>query len=414
YTFVPAGPTIDASGVVTASTGSYTLTASANGCTSASVSVTVNAQPATPATPVISNITHPVCTVSASPNGSFVISNYSASTTYSFIPTTGTVVSGPTATGLVTVTAGSYTVTSTSNGCTSAPVVVVINPLECADIVTVKTDNQTSYVPGQPVTYIITVTNNGPTAATNVNVVDNAPTGTTFTSWSSSNGSGTGNINDTIATLAVGQTVTYTVNVDVPATLLGNLVNTVTVTTTTPDPVPGCTTCTDIDTPNTTLAENDINNTFMNIPVSGSVLTNDSDPQGHTQTVTASTTTTPQGTLVLNANGTYTFTPATGFTGTFVHTYTVCDNGTPQACDTATLTIEVMPNPNNPSTPNDVVANDDTATTPAGQPVTINILSNDFDPNGDTLGTPTIVTPPTNGTFNPVTGVYTPNPGFVG
>ncbi|WP_329805790.1 beta strand repeat-containing protein, partial [Flavobacterium facile] len=124
YTFVPAGPTIDASGVVTASTGSYTLTASANGCTSASVSVTVNAQPATPATPTIGSVTQPTCSVA---NGTFVITNYSSANTYSITSPTGTVVSGPTATGLVTVTAGSYTVTSTSNGCTSAPVNVTIN-----------------------------------------------------------------------------------------------------------------------------------------------------------------------------------------------------------------------------------------------------------------------------------------------
>ena len=415
YTFTPAGPTVGAGGVITGMTAgtTYRVTASnaANCASPISAQFSVQAMLPTPAVPTVSAVTQPSCSVV---NGSFTITNYLASNTYSITSPTGSVISGPTASGLITASAGTYTITASANGCTSAPVVVVVEPQKCADIVTVKTNNQTMYVAGKPITYTITVKNNGPTAATNVNVVDNAPAGTMFTSWTSSNGTGTGNINDVIANLAVGQTVTYTVNVDVPASMLGNLVNTVTVTSDTPDPEPTCTTCTDTDTPNTTFAENDINNTFVNKPVSGNVLTNDYDPQGHTQTVTPSTTTTPQGTLVLNANGTYTFTPATGFEGTFVHTYTVCDNATPQACDTATLTIEVMPSPNVPGTPNDVVANNDTATTPAGQPVIIDILANDFDPNGDTLGTPTVVTPPTNGTFNPVTGVYTPAPGFVG
>lgn len=63
----------------------------------------------------------------------------------------------------------------------------------------------------------------------------------------------------------------------------------------------------------------------------------------------------------MNSDGTYTFTPEDDWTGTFVYTYTVCDNGTPVACDTATLTIEVLPYP--VPTENTVTANDDTATT---------------------------------------------------
>src|SRR3546814_19474590 len=55
-----------------------------------------------------------------------------------------------------------------------------------ADIVTVKVTSdagQTEYTPGESVDYTITVTNNGPSDAQDVNIQDTAPTGTTITSW---------------------------------------------------------------------------------------------------------------------------------------------------------------------------------------------------------------------------------------
>jgi len=93
---------------------------------------------------------------------------------------------------------------------------------------------------------------------------------------------------------------------------------------------------------NTTSAADDYATTSINTPVSGNVKTNDSDPEGNTQTVTTQTiTATGKGTLVLNADGTFTFTPVTGFTGPVSFVYTTCDNGVPQACANATLYITV-------------------------------------------------------------------------
>ena len=94
---------------------------------------------------------------------------------------------------------------------------------------------------------------------------------------------------------------------------------------------------------NTTSANEDYVNAKGNAPVSGNVLANDTDPEGNTQTVAPQNITNSQGTLVLNANGTYTFTAAAGYSGSVQFTYTVCDNGTPSACDTATLHILVLP-----------------------------------------------------------------------
>lgn len=95
---------------------------------------------------------------------------------------------------------------------------------------------------------------------------------------------------------------------------------------------------------NTTSAADDYATTPINTAVSGNVKTNDTDAEGHTQTVVAQTTTVSgKGTLVLNSNGTYTFTPVAGFTGPVSFAYTTCDNGTPQACASATLYILVSP-----------------------------------------------------------------------
>jgi VCBS repeat-containing protein len=94
---------------------------------------------------------------------------------------------------------------------------------------------------------------------------------------------------------------------------------------------------------NTTSANEDYVNAKGNTPVSGNVLTNDTDPEGNTQTVATQNITNSQGTFVLNANGTYTFTAAAGYSGSVQYTYTVCDNGTPSACDTATIHILVLP-----------------------------------------------------------------------
>ncbi len=117
YDIVPsAGVTISATGLVTAPAGTYTLTASANGCISAaSASVTINAQPETPAVPVVlGNVTQPTCAVAT---GSFVISNFDLNNTYDIVPSAGVTIS---ATGLVTAPAGTYTLTASANGCISA------------------------------------------------------------------------------------------------------------------------------------------------------------------------------------------------------------------------------------------------------------------------------------------------------
>ncbi|MEZ4778799.1 MAG: Ig-like domain-containing protein [Flavobacteriaceae bacterium] len=167
---------------------------------------------------------------------------------------------------------------------------------------------------------------------------------------------------------------------------------------------------------NTTDAVNDINDTLVNVPVSGNVLTNDEDAEGDTQTVTTTGTfaTAQGGSVTLNADGSYTYTPPAGFVGTDSFDYSIVDNGNPQAVDTATVTIEVRN-----GVGNSTIANNDIAGTEVNTPVNGNVLVNDIDLEGDNQVVTTVGTFPTtqggsitinaDGSF-----IYNPPAGFTG
>src|SRR5204863_1203653 len=107
----------------------------------------------------------------------------------------------------------------------------------------------------------------------------------------------------------------------------------------------------------------------------------------------------------LNLNGTVTYTPNTGFTGTDTFTYKASD-GTNQS-NLATVTIKVNRAP---------VATNDNANTTRDTAVTISVLLNDTDPDEDPLMV-TGLTQPTLGTVvlnANGTLTYTPPAGFTG
>jgi hypothetical protein len=157
-----------------------------------------------------------------------------------------------------------------------------------------------------------------------------------------------------------------------------------------------------IKAPNTVVATNDENSTWVNTPVNGGVMPNDFDPEGDAKlftgfveggtTVTSGSITVSgvdasgapvanAGTLTITVDGTYTFTPAANFTGVVTVPYTIADDQTNAAFDTAYLKITVS---TNPAYGNSVIANNDENTS-YGAPVGGNVLTNDRDPNSNTF-----------------------------
>src|SRR5262249_47584990 len=131
-------------------------------------------------------------------------------------------------------------------------------PAPIADLSVTKTDNSATYTPGGTTTYIIVVTNNGPSDVIGGTLVDNFPAAIISDTWvatvtgngSAILGSRTGNINVT-GNLPAGGSVTFTVVATIDPNATGNLVNTVTVSPPagTPSPHPTITISTDTDTP---------------------------------------------------------------------------------------------------------------------------------------------------------------------
>jgi uncharacterized repeat protein (TIGR01451 family)/gliding motility-associated-like protein len=149
-----------------------------------------------------------------------------------------------TTTGVVSVApntpAGTYTLVyqicmkaNPAGRCDLATVTVYVRE---ANLSITKTDSPDPVLAGQNLTYTITVMNNGPTEASNVEVTDNLPSGLTFISATPSNGSWSGN-KWTIGTLANTSIATLTIVAKVAGSFSGNIINTATVSSTTYDPV---------------------------------------------------------------------------------------------------------------------------------------------------------------------------------
>jgi Big-like domain-containing protein len=153
------------------------------------------------------------------------------------------------------------------------------------------------------------------------------------------------------------------------------------------------------------VAADDSATTPKNTPVTIDVLGNDTDADGDALSV-ANLTTPAHGNVHLNADGTVTYTPNAGFLGTDTFTYTAND-GTHDS-NVATVSVEVRNTP--------PVGTDDSASTFKNTPVTINVLANDTDADGDaisvsSLGLPAHGTAALNADG---TVTYSPNAGFSG
>jgi len=157
--------------------------------------------------------------------------------------------------------------------------------------------------------------------------------------------------------------------------------------------------------PSPPVAHDDSATTSKNTPVTIDVLANDDDADGDTLSVT-NLTAAAHGAALLNPDGTITYTPNPGFLGTDTFTYTAND-GTADS-NVATVTVQVINTP--------PVSVNDSASTFKNIPVTIAVLANDTDADGDGLSV-TNLSGAAHGTAHlnaDGTITYTPNPGFSG
>ncbi len=125
------------------------------------------------------------------------------------------------------------------------------------------------------------------------------------------------------------------------------------------------------------LAYDDNTQTTVGVGVVINAKGNDVDPDGNGTLGNPSKLSDPtHGTVSSNPDGTFTYTPASGFVGTDSFTYQICDTGVPSKCDTATVTINVIPTIAGNDPP---VAVDDANTTVRNVAVSGTVASNDSD-----------------------------------
>jgi gliding motility-associated-like protein len=155
--------------------------------------------------------------------------------------------------------------------------------------------------------------------------------------------------------------------------------------------------------------------TDEDLPLNILVLANDFDSDGNLDSSSVSIIVPPlNGSVTVDPiTGIVTYVPNLDYYGQDYFVYEVCDFGLPILCDTAGVFVTVLPINDAP------VAVSDFVSTSENTPVTIPVLANDFDIDGNiVISSLAIVVPPSNGTVNLdlITGniTYTPNPGYFG
>jgi len=207
-----------------------------------------------------------------------------------------------------------------------------------------------SVVSGQNLTYTITVTNaNLGVIATNVVTTDTLPPGVSFVSASgggTTNGSGVVTW-PTIANLTNGSTISYTLTVK--TLIRGSLTNFANATSPNPDSNPTNNTSPPVITQvlnNPPVATNDnytlTGGSVLTVPQLSGVVSNDFDFDGDTLTATIVSNPT-NGTIVLNGNGSFTYTQTNSAANNDTFTYRVNDGTTNSGVATVFITIIKAP-----------------------------------------------------------------------
>ncbi|NUO76880.1 MAG: tandem-95 repeat protein, partial [Lysobacter sp.] len=391
--------------------GSYVIpyqlceTARPSNCDTASITVVVNAAP-------IDAVDDPVATpVNGSTGATGVVNVLGNDTLNGVAATTTTVTLAPVTSGPLTVNANGTVDVAPNTPAGTYTVVYriceVLNPSNCDTATVTVTVNA---APIDAVDDTVATPVNGSTGGTGViNVLGNDtlngstlnPADVTLTPVTS--GPLTVNANGTVDVAPNTPAGTYTVTYRICEVLNPSNCDTAVVTVTVVAPA-----ITAVDD----LVGGGNGVTPQNTPLVTNVLGNDTlngaaiDPALVNITIA---TNPANGTVVVNSDGTVTYTPNPNFSGNDSYTYTICEKLNPTNCATATVTVLVQPNV--------VVATDDVTTTNQQTPVAISVLGNDTVTSAPLDPASVAVTvPPANGTVSCAAGVctYTPNQFFAG
>ena len=155
------------------------------------------------------------------------------------------------------------------------------------------------------------------------------------------------------------------------------------------------------------IATNDTSIVNEDSSITISILSNDTDVDGNALTL-SSVSNASNGSVTSNSNNTVTYTPNNHFNGSDQFTYSISDGNGGTATGTVSLTINPVEDP--------PVAVADTTALAEDNSITISVLTNDSDPDGNALSISNVATP-TNGvatTNNNNTITYTPTANFNG
>jgi FtsP/CotA-like multicopper oxidase with cupredoxin domain len=154
----------------------------------------------------------------------------------------------------------------------------------------------------------------------------------------------------------------------------------------------------------------DTASTAFNTAVVINALANDVDPDGDALRIAAVTGAPSSGTVIINPDSTFTYTPNTGFSGTDRFYYTATDNTVTSNVGRVVVTVRANQQP---------ISVIDYAETSVNTPVVIDLAANDYDPDGTIVrSTLTVLTAPGRGgsVVNNGDGTvsFTPLAGFSG
>ncbi|MFC4144157.1 DUF7507 domain-containing protein, partial [Pedobacter mendelii] len=351
--------------------GTYSVTVkNSDGCISSGTSITINPQPATPVAPTLGTVVQPT---SCNPTGSFVITNYNAAYNYTVSPSAGVTTSGNT----VTAPVGTYMVTATLGGYISsasasitfirpATLTAVISASNNVDCFGASSGSATVSVTGGtgPYTYswnsspvqTLATASNLPGGTYTVTVTDGSSCTTTQNVTITQPSAGI-NITGTVINSTCGATNNGSVDISLsggttPYTYLWNTGET---TQDISNKAAGTYTVTVTDAKNCStsssftitasdcqpIAVADFGSTTPGVAITGNVSTNDtpSGDGGNTWSLIGTNGGAALGTVSMNPDGSFTYTPNPNTSGTDTFSYQVCD--VDGDCSTAIVTITI-------------------------------------------------------------------------